>query len=574
MAISTLEGVESIRVMRADGNLKVSGAPDVQHATIEAGNPVEITRDAGVAEVIVRANATITVPAGVTVEVEELAGNLEVSDLATPIVVKRVRGNLDARHIGTIAIRESVGGNVSIKEANSVEGYKVRGSLAVESARSVTFSHVAGHFDCRGVDGEVAIEKISGAARLDSIRGPFIARLVGGHLEVEGAADVEAGVVGGKVRASNLSGALRIGKIGGKLALDAVAGDVAVGFVGGNARVAQVGGALSLEEVGGAIDMSGPYPPEKTWSVRSRGRVSVEVDANTSMELDASAGWGRIRIYGVEAAGLKWLGQHQVHGPLGPEPANGARMKLAIETRGADVIVASASARERDFSGRGHREGHRARAGSAFAFAGPFEDFAEELGGEIPAFVRTVLNAAGKFVAESGGLSSAVVREVTRDVKRSVSEGLREVERAIGEIEESAPREIGEKLSKLGKEIGDLVSQAVRGGTREARDQMRERVRQAAREMRATIREAARDVHSRSREERGAAAASSSAESTEPTAGERPRAPARPGATEKLNREDAILEILAAVKDGRLEPDEADDLINAWMEVREADARR
>ena len=39
----------------------------------------------------------------------------------------------------------------------------------------------------------------------------------------------------------------------------------------------------------------------------------------------------------------------------------------------------------------------------------------------------------------------------------------------------------------------------------------------------------------------------------------------------KLNRDDAILEILAAVKDGRLEPDEADDLINAWMEVSRAD---
>src|SRR5882757_8961450 len=87
------------------------------------------------------------------------------------------------------------------------------------------------------------------AARSNSLRGPFIARIVGGHLEVQDAADVEAGVVGGKVRASNLSGAARIGKVGGKLALDGIAGDVAVGFVGGNARVAKVGGALSLEEV-------------------------------------------------------------------------------------------------------------------------------------------------------------------------------------------------------------------------------------------------------------------------------------------------------------------------------------
>ena len=73
---------------------------------------------------------------------------------------------------------------------------------------------------------------------------------------------------------------------------------------------------------------------------------------------------------------------------------------------------------------------------------------------------------------------------------------------------------------------------------------------ETAREMRDTIREAARDVHNRS----GASATSGAESST----GERPQAPPRPGATVKLNREDAILEILAAVKDGRLEPDEAD----------------
>jgi hypothetical protein len=560
MATTTLEGIESIRVTRAAGNLKVIGAADAHHVTIEASVAPEITRNAGVAEVSVRSNATITLPAGVTIQIDDLAGNLEVSDLTAPLVVIRVRGNLDARRIGTIAIREPVGGNLSIKEAASIDGDQVRGSLTVDSARSVTFSEVAGHFECRSVAGEVAIEKISGSARLDSLGGPFIARIVGGHLEVATAGEVEAGVVGGKVRASNLSGALRIGKIGGKLALEAVASDVAIGFVGGHARIAKVGGALSLEEVGGAIDLSGPYPAGKTWGVRSRGRVSVEMDPAASIELNASARWGRIRVYGVEASGLKWLGHHQVHGPIGPEPTTGARMKLAIETRGGDVIVASADARERDFSGRGHRA-------RVTAFADTFEDFADELGGEIPEFVRTVMDAAGKFVAESGGLSGEIVREVTRDVKRSVSEGVREVERAISEIEESAPREVGEKLARIGREIADLVSRSVRSGSREARDQMRERVRNAAREMRDTIREAARDVHSRSREEPGASSSTASTSTASAPA-------ARPGATVKLNREDAILDILAAVKDGRLEPEEADDLINAWMEVRETDARR
>ena len=574
MAISTLEGVESIRILRAAGNLKITGVgPERSAVEIDSNTAPQLTRDAGVAEVTLRDNATIAVPAGVTVEVEDLAGNLEVSDLATPFVVKRVRGNLHARRLGAISIRDTVSGNISIKEAGSVEGLKVRGALSVESARAITFSLVAGEFDCRAIDGEVAIEKIAGGARLLGLRAPFIARIVGGHLEVEDAAHIEAGVVGGKVRAANLSGGVRIGKIGGKLAADSVAGEVAVGFVGGSARIGRVGGALKLEDVGGAVYLAGPFPADKTWSVRSRGRVNVEVDASASLELDASAGWGRIRTYGVDAAGLKWLGRNHVHGPIGPDPASGARLNLAVETRGADVIVASADARERDFSGRGYR------SRMSGEFSAPFEDLAGELGGEIPAFVRIVLDAAGQFVAESGGMSGTIVRGVTRDVKRSVSEGLREVERAIAEIEESVPGDVGDRLSKLGKEIGGLVADAVRGGSREARHEMRERVRQAAREMRDKIREAARNVRNRSHDQAGGTTQSNTQSTTQSSA-EKPRFDSQssrftPGATEKLSRDDAILEILAAVKDGRLEPDEADDLINAWMEVsRGADAPR
>ena len=456
-----------------------------------------------------RDNASIAVPAGVTVEVEDLAGNLDVADLATPFVVTRVRGNLHAHRVGAISMRDTVSGNVSIKQAGAVDGLKVRGALSVESAGAITFSHVAGGFDCRAIDGEVAIEKIAGSARLLGVHAPFIARVIGGHLEIEDAAHVEAGVVGGKVRASNLSGGLQIGKIGGKLAADDVAGEVAVGFVGGNARISRVGGSLNLEDVGGAVDLAGPFPLDKTWSVRSRGRVNVEVDATASLELDASAGWGRIRTYGIDAAALKWLGRNHVHGPVGPEPAAGARTKIAVETRGADVIVASADSRERDFSGRGYR------SRGAGAFSAPFEDLVDDLGGEIPAFVRSVLDAAGQFVAESGGLSSGIVREVTRDVKRSVSEGLREVERAISEIEEQVPDDVGDRLAKLGKEIGDLVAQAVRGGSREARNEMRERVRQAAREMRDRIREAARDVRNRSHDQAGGTTQSNTQSTTQ-----------------------------------------------------------
>ena len=242
--------------------------------------------------------------------------------------------------------------------------------------------------------------------------------------------------------------------------------------------------------MGGAVDLAGPFPADKAWNVAGRGRVNVEVDAGAYIELDASAGRGRIRTYGIDAAALKWIDYNHVHGPIGPDPAAGARTKIAVETRGGDVIIASADARERDFSGRGYR------SRAAGAFSAPFEDLIDDIGGEIPTFVRSVLNATGKFVADSGGLSSGIVREVTRDVKRSVSEGLREVERAIADIEEKVPDDVGERLSKLGKEIGDLVAQAVRGGSRDARHEMRDRVRAgSARDARQDSRSGARHAH-------------------------------------------------------------------------------
>ena len=567
MADTILEGVESIRVIRVDGNLKIRGIESVAAGKIiiDSGATPEVIRNGNVAEISTRSSTTISLSPGVAIDVEDVAGNLDASDFATPLFLTRLRGNFHARRIGAVTIRESVAGNFSLKESGSVEGRKISGSLTVESSRSISLSQVAGDFYCRDVEGEIAIEKISGTARLNALRGPFISRLVGGHLEIEDATDVEAGVVGGKLRASNLRGALRAGKIGGKLAVDGAAGEVAVGYVGGNARIARVSGALTLEEVGGAIDLSGPYPTGKSWSIRSRGRVSVDVDAQSSIELDASAGWGRIRTCGLDAAPLKWLGRNHVHGTFGPDTASpenaasaenaegGPRMKLTIETKVADIIIAIAGSRERDFRFRGDR-------GFGRAFGAPFEELAREIGEDVPAFVRTVMDAAGKFVAETGPLSTGIVREV----KRSVSQGLREVERAFGEIEKSVPADVGEKLSSLGKEISDLVSQAVRGGTREARNEMRDRVREAAREMRETIRTAARERWSRGNDEPSESAAPKPAAS-----------PSKPGATEKLNREDAIMEILAAVKDGRLEPDEADDLIKAWMEVsRSSDARR
>ncbi len=562
MATATFDGIETLRIERARGNLKIAGG--------ERGflglDDADTTRDGSLLEVTIRSNASITVPSGVTIEIVETSGNLELRDLTAPVTLDKVKGNLRASKIGAINIRERVAGSMRVEHSGAVEVERV-GSLTVEDARSVQAGQVDGEVECGIVGGSIAIERVTGGARLYEVRGKITSHLVGGSLELADTETVEVSVVGGKVRATQVGGALAFGKIGGKFVVDGATGDVAAGFVGGRASITRAGGKLELFDVGGAVDIRGPFAAGASCTVKSRGRINVEIDPAASLRLNASAGWGRVRIYGVDEGGLKRSKRSEVEGTIGPEPLNGERTMLDLETTAADIIVASPTADARDYYGRESRFGR--------GFAGSFEDFANELGEEIPEFVSSVVGAVGKFVSQSGVASGGFAQDVTRDVTRGIRQAIEEIERVLADVQQRVPAEAKEKLAALARELRDLLSEATAAGaniTYEERARLKERIRAAAREMRDTIREASRAARRGSRASSYSYSGSSSttqgassrAENSERAGASPSDEIPRPGATVKLSREEAVLQILRAVKEGRLEPEEADDLINAW----------
>jgi DUF4097 and DUF4098 domain-containing protein YvlB len=564
MAIDNFDGIETLRIERARGNLKISGSAEHGFSGLD---DADVTRDGSLLEVRIRSNASLYVPAGVTIEIIEASGNLELRDLTAPVTLDKVKGNLRASKVGAINIRERAG-NVRLEHAGAVEVERVSGSLTIEDARSVRASQIDGEVECGIIGGPIAIERVAGGARLYEVRGKITSHLVAGSLEVADTETVEVSVVGGKVRATQVNGVLGFGKIGGKFVVDGATGDVAAGFVGGRASITRAGGKVELFDVGGAVDIRGPFAAGASCTIKSRGRINVEVDPTASLKLNASAGWGRVRIYGLEESGLKRSSRSEVEGTIGPEPQSGERGMLDLETTTADIIVASPTADARDYYGRDSRFGR--------GFAGSFEDFANDLGEEIPEFVSSVMGAVGKFVSQSGVASGGFAQDVTRDVTRGIRQAIEEIERVLADVQQRVPAEAKEKLAALARELRDLLNEATAAGaniTREERARLKERVRSAAREMRDTIREASRTAR------RGARASSYSYSSSSSTAqsSQSAGAPAsddipRPGTTVKLSREEAILQILRAVKEGRLEPEEADDLIHAWN--REGNAAR
>jgi hypothetical protein len=497
MSEANLEGVESIRIVTAHGHLRVTRASESGPKIIASAAP-RIRRDGAAAEVALHSSAEVRLPAGVALEVLECRGHLELDDLSAPVVVVRVGGNLRVRRAGAILIRERVGGNAVLESC--------------------------GAFECGRIGGSLLIDRAQGFVRVGHI---------GGKLEASGTGAIEIESVGAKAIIRAALGPVAIRRVGGRLRLENITGDAAIERVGGHAAVSGVTGNLEIRRVGGALDLRGPFPAGKIWQAEAGGRIEAELDADASLLVDAVAGWGRIRLYGLEESGLERASRGKLRGALGAERPQSERTRLSLETRNADIIIARVGARADDYCGARRR------------FTGPFDELgdilSEEFGGEIPTFVNSILGAAGRIVARGGRFSSDALREAGGQATGEIADAVEEFSRTLSAQIRRAPQP------------------GCATGYRERRER-RETIHEAARKLRRAIREARRaDI-----DERFDPAPASDPHSADPM---------HDGATRSLDPaayQGDIMKILHAVKSGELDPEEADEIIEALMEAEQA----
>ncbi len=512
---TTLSGVEAVRVMRSQGNLLARGAGSGA-VTIRCEVEPQVRKLEDRAEVMIASNAEIEVPAGVSLEILDCGGNLEVEQYDGPLSLGRVRGNFRGRHLGAVAIRGEVDGEVRIENARALDCEQVNGNVRVETARAARFGRIAGNAEFHDLAGELVCEDVLGRLRVAKA-GKVGAARVAGKLEVAQVAALDCASVGGKAKAIEVAGDVKLGKVAGRLSADQIGGNLACEFVGGHAGLRAIRGAVDLSNVAGAVDLLGPLPADGVWNVRSRGRISVEITSDSSIALSACARRGRVRAYGVAGDRFVRSGD-RVEATLGA-----GALRLNLEASDADIILFGEDEEARDYDCRRRAHGRDFRFGRRFSV--PFEAFADDLREDIPEFVSEIVGAAGRIVSESSRFTGGIAHEVTR----SVGDAMREVERAIGELERKVPREVSDKLARAGRRISEIV----------------ERAMEDARERR-----------------RGRADYS-----------ERAPDPDRPasGAEEETaagGRDETLLKILKAVREGTLRPEEADDLISAWLELR------
>lgn len=239
MGSQRFEPVETIELGQAKSDVAIRGWDEAAIELTVDGDESQCTVEVREQTLLVscRAPLSLHVPRSTVVQVQEISGELLLSDLDRVVSVGQVAGDA---FVG--------GGNASV----SFDA--VHGDLGVE--------HLNGPLSVTETHGDLHLKHVS-VARVGSVHGDVHVRDV--------AAEIEMGVVRGDVQLRQVAGAVTLEEAQGDLR--------GRGLLGG----------LTAHQVQGSLSLKTDVMPGRTYSVRAQGDISARFPPETSARFTLQA---------------------------------------------------------------------------------------------------------------------------------------------------------------------------------------------------------------------------------------------------------------------------------------------
>jgi len=175
---------------------------------------------------------------------------------------------------------------ITLKKKDSLSSWtgwfnnsKIRFEIQVPTKTATNLQTGGGHVTVRALDGDAVAETSGGHIEVADIQGNLSAETSGGHISVKnisGTANIETS--GGHIEAAGVNGNLVAETSGGHIEITDARGRVDADTSGGNVEVSFAKGNAH----GGKIESSG-------------GGITVSVDPNVDLSIDASTSGGSVR---------------------------------------------------------------------------------------------------------------------------------------------------------------------------------------------------------------------------------------------------------------------------------------
>lgn len=246
-----------ITVTEARKNLKVQGTKTQQvviHVDGEAED-LNLEQEGETLTISAQEDCKITCPAGSTLTLQTVYGNVKVADISGTLALDTIKGNLSLQDVGPTELGE-VSGNLNARD-------------------------VAGSLQGSTVTGNAKVYDVEGGLRLDQVNGNLRAHDIDG--------DLQSTSVNGNAQASDVKGQCTIERVGGNFTATDVEGSVMAEQIGGNGRLAPdlAPGATYRVSAGGNLTIHLPEDASASLSLRAGGGVRSRI---ADLELEAANG--------------------------------------------------------------------------------------------------------------------------------------------------------------------------------------------------------------------------------------------------------------------------------------------
>lgn len=218
---------------------------------------------------------------------------------------------------------------ISLKKKESLTSWtswfnnsKIRFEVQVPTRTKTDLQTGGGHVKVSSLEGDAHAETSGGHIEATDLRGNLTAETSGGHIAIK-----------------RISGNAKVETSGGHIEADAVDGDLSAETSGGHIEIRGAKGRVDADTSGGHVEVSFAKGNARGGKIESSGGgISVEVDPNVDLAIDASTSGGSVRT-DIPVKILGKVSGSSIKGSLG----KGGEM-LYVHTSGGSVSISAVGA--------------------------------------------------------------------------------------------------------------------------------------------------------------------------------------------------------------------------------------
>ncbi|HXL37877.1 MAG TPA: hypothetical protein VN954_11845 [Ktedonobacteraceae bacterium] len=257
---------------------------------VPAGAEIQVTNLKG--DVLIHGVRRVElVNIGGDVELQDIGIGVDIEKIGEAIALRDLSADVSVINATSLRSRGVIGADASLSHVALVEIETVGADLSLDNVETVVVGNVGADLNVDEIADALSCGNIGGDCTVKNSAPCEIAiGNVGSNFDVDGAASLHIGSVGGDCESSEVEGVVEVGNVGGDASFKDVGGNLQVGSIGGDGALSGLKAAIEVGNIGGDLELQAAFPAGSHTRLNVGGDASIELPENANLSIRAAVG--------------------------------------------------------------------------------------------------------------------------------------------------------------------------------------------------------------------------------------------------------------------------------------------